>query len=130
MLKDKQAATGLHMRDQHSGYNPVELSRWQTRLWGLNRADEADDDTSKSSTRASISGLTRPGGVTDAGRRSGQSRSWHQAYGSDIALPGLEAQRFKTRAFDRGKARAAFSQHRAYWSQGRLVQEAAWPPRA
>ncbi len=132
MLEDKQAEAGLHKRDQHSGYNPVERSRWGARLWGLNRAEQAGGDTSKSSTRESMSGVTRLGGVAGAGMHSRQGRSPRQACGSDIARPSLEAARFETGERHWGTARPAFRLHRAYSSrpQGWLVKEAAWPPRA
>ena len=35
MLKDKQAVSNLQKLDQHSGHNPVELSRWRALGFGV-----------------------------------------------------------------------------------------------
>ncbi len=59
VLKDKQAAAGLHKLGQHAGYNPVELSRWGARLWGLNRAGQRISRQGKTSTRQAVSGRKR-----------------------------------------------------------------------
>ncbi len=105
MLKDKQAGAGLHKFGQHSGYNPVELSRWGAWLWGFNRAGQPSSRLGKTSRPESAKGVMRPGGFTGAGIPSRQGRSGPFERGSDAARPRLEAERFETSVIDVSKAR-------------------------
>ncbi len=130
VLKDKQAGAGLHKFGQHSGYNPVELSRWGAWLWGFNRTRERSSPMAKVGKRrrpSSVSGVMSQHGLAGTTMRYRQGRSRRYQRGSDIARPRLEAERFETLTVF--KQSVSFKQHweSSSGARGRLPMAVTWP---
>ncbi len=126
MLKDKQARAGLHKLGQHSGHNPVELSRWRALLWEFNRDGEGCSRPGKRGRRKGLRHVIRHHGLADKSMRYRQGRSRPYQHGSGTARHSLEAERFETSVSHVSMARSAFKQHgeRSSGVRGRLLREA------